>query len=182
VALAETGVLVLVLVLALAAEPGEHLHDPDDVPLRFGVVRQRGLHPAQVDERGAFGCRACGDEHEALAVFAVLAATGLRDVGGDTGGGSAELVGERAIPLGKLVGDVEGGTGKLQSNGVDVELFVVEHAGLSAERRRGCAAAACVIKGGHARSPDPPVLDAVPHVARIPCAAGASAEAHQGAG
>ena len=101
--------LVLVLVLALAAEPGEHLHDPDDVPLRFGVVRQRGLHPAEVDERGAFGRGASGDEHEALAVFAVLAATRLRDVGRDTCSGSTQLVGERAIALGKLVGDVEGG-------------------------------------------------------------------------
>ena len=38
--MAEPCVLVLVLVLDLAAEPGEHLHDPDDVALRFGFVRQ----------------------------------------------------------------------------------------------------------------------------------------------
>jgi len=40
VALVETDVLVLVLLHDLAAEPGEHLHDPDDVPLRVGVIGQ----------------------------------------------------------------------------------------------------------------------------------------------
>ena len=51
----EARVLVHVLVLDLAAEPGQDLHDPDDVLLRIVRLGQLNLHPAQVDECGAFG-------------------------------------------------------------------------------------------------------------------------------